>query len=62
MIEFELLQDAGVLIVAPKQALTVEDFQAISRTGETVDAGSLYRDARDAPSKEPRRQDTAALR
>ena len=37
-------------------------FQAISRTGETVDAGSLYRDARDAPSKEPRRQDTAALR
>ena len=32
MIEFELLQDAGVLIVAPKQALTVEDFQAISRT------------------------------
>jgi len=37
-------------------------FQAISRTGETVDAGSLYRDARDAPSKEPTRQDTAALR
>ena len=37
-------------------------FQAISRTGETVDAGSLYRDVRDAPSKEPKHQDTAALR
>jgi len=32
MIEFELLRDAGVLIVAPKGALTVEDFRAISRT------------------------------
>ena len=32
MIEFELLRDAGVLIVAPKEALTAEDFRAISRT------------------------------
>ena len=32
MIEFELLRDAGVLIVAPKQALTAEDFRAISST------------------------------
>jgi hypothetical protein len=32
MIEFELLRDAGVLIVAPKGALTAEDFRAISRT------------------------------
>ena len=32
MIEFELLRDAGMLIVAPKESLTVEDFQAISRT------------------------------
>ncbi|HEY9463923.1 MAG TPA: metallophosphoesterase, partial [Vicinamibacterales bacterium] len=37
-------------------------FQAISRTGETIDAGTLYRDGREAPSKEPTRQDTAALR
>ena len=33
-------------------------FQAISRTGATIDAGSLFKDARDAPT----RQDTAALR
>ena len=32
MIEFELLRDAGVLIVAPKGALTAEDFRAISGT------------------------------
>ena len=32
MIEFELLRDAGVLIVAPKEALTAEDFRAISST------------------------------
>ena len=32
MIAFELLRDAGVLIVAPKEALTTEDFRAISRT------------------------------
>src|SRR4051794_21920795 len=32
MIEFELLRDAGVLIVAPKEALTAEDFPAISCT------------------------------
>jgi 3',5'-cyclic AMP phosphodiesterase CpdA len=33
-------------------------FQAISRTGATIDAGTLYKDARDAPT----RQDTAVLR
>jgi hypothetical protein len=32
MVEFELLREAGVLIVAPKEALTAEDFRAISRT------------------------------
>ena len=32
MVEFELLRDAGVLIVAQKQALTAEDFRAISST------------------------------
>jgi hypothetical protein len=32
MVEFELLRDAGVLIVAPKEALTAEDFRAISST------------------------------
>jgi len=32
MIEFELLRDAGVLIVVPKEALSAEDFRAISRT------------------------------
>jgi hypothetical protein len=37
-------------------------FQAISRTGETIDAGTLYKDARDARPEAPRRQDTAALR
>lgn len=36
-------------------------FQAISRTGATIDAGTLYKDARDA-SDAARRQDTAALR
>ena len=32
LIEFELLRDAGVLIVAPKETLTAEDFRAISST------------------------------
>jgi hypothetical protein len=32
MMEFELLRDAGVLIVEPKEALTAEDFRAVSRT------------------------------
>jgi hypothetical protein len=31
-LEFELLRDEGVLIVAPKEALTAEDFRALSRT------------------------------
>lgn len=37
-------------------------FQAISRTGETIDAGTLYKDAHHARPEAPRRQDTAALR
>ena len=37
-------------------------FQAISRTGETIDAGTLYKDARDARPEVPKRQDTAVLR
>jgi hypothetical protein len=36
-------------------------FQAISRTGETIDAGTLYQNRRDA-RPEPRRPGTAALR
>jgi 3',5'-cyclic AMP phosphodiesterase CpdA len=36
-------------------------FQAISRTGETIDAGTLYKDARDEPGAATHR-DTAALR
>jgi stage II sporulation SpoAA-like protein len=32
MIEFELLKDIGVLAVAPKAALTADDFRAISDT------------------------------
>jgi hypothetical protein len=31
MIKFELLKGAGLLIVEPREALTVEDFQTISR-------------------------------
>ena len=37
-------------------------FKAISRTGETIDAGTLYQDARHAQPEAPKRQDTAALR
>ena len=37
-------------------------FQAISRTGMTIDAGTLYKDERDARPGAPTRQDTAALR
>ena len=32
MIDFELLRDAGVLIVTPKGALSAEDFRAVSST------------------------------
>ena len=31
MISFELLRDAGVLVLEPKSALSVEDFREISR-------------------------------
>jgi hypothetical protein len=30
MLKFELLRDAGVLVVEPRDALTAEDFQAIA--------------------------------
>jgi len=32
MIKFELLRDAGVLVVEPKSALSAKDFREISRT------------------------------
>jgi hypothetical protein len=32
MIKFELLKDVGVLVVEPKDALTADDFYAISQT------------------------------
>ena len=32
MIRFELLRDAGVLVVEPKSALSAEDFREISRS------------------------------
>ena len=32
MIEFELLRDAGVLSIAPKGALSADDFPEVSRT------------------------------
>jgi hypothetical protein len=52
MLEFELLQDAGVLIVRPKEALTAEDFRAVSRTVDPfIDAhGKLTGMLVEAPS------------
>ena len=32
MIKFELLEDAGLLIVEPRDPLTAEDFRMVSRT------------------------------
>jgi len=32
MIRFELLRDAGVLVIEPRSALSAEDFREISRT------------------------------
>jgi hypothetical protein len=32
MIEFELMKDAGVLIVKPREPLTADDFHTIART------------------------------
>ena len=52
MIEFELLRDAGVLIVAPKGALTAEDFRAVSRTVDPyiIENGKLTGLLLEAPS------------
>ena len=52
MIEFELLRDAGVLIVAPKEALTAEDFRAISSTVDPYisESGKLTGLLLEAPS------------
>lgn len=52
MIKFELLKDAGLLIVEPRDALTADDFQAISRTVDPYIAenGKLTGLLVDAPS------------
>jgi hypothetical protein len=52
MIEFELLKDAGVLIVAPKAALEAEDFRAIADTVDPYirDNGRLIGLLIEAPS------------
>ena len=52
MIEFELLKDEGLLIVEPKDALTADDFRAISRTVDPYisENGKLTGLLIDAPS------------
>jgi hypothetical protein len=52
MIEFELLRDAGVLSVAPRGALTADDFHAVSRTVDPYisENGKLTGLLIDAPS------------
>jgi hypothetical protein len=52
MIKFELLKDAGVLIVEPRDALTAEDFRMVSRTVDPYIAenGKLTGLLIDAPS------------
>jgi len=52
MIKFELLKDAGLLIVEPRGALTAEDFRAISQTVDPyiTDNGKLTGLLIDAPS------------
>jgi len=32
MLKFELLRDAGVLVVEPRDALTADDFKAVKQT------------------------------
>jgi hypothetical protein len=52
MIKFELLEDAGLLIVEPRDALTAEDFRMVSRTVDPYIAknGKLIGLLIDAPS------------
>ena len=52
MIKFELLRDAGVLVVEPKSALSAEDFNEISRTIDPYirEKGKLSGLLIDAPS------------
>ena len=52
MIKFELLKDAGLLIVEPREALTAEDFQVISQTLDPyiTENGKLTGLLIDAPS------------
>ena len=52
MLKFELLRDAGVLVVEPRDALTAEDFQAIAQTVDPYirDNGRLTGLLIDAPS------------
>ena len=52
MIKFELLEDAGLLIVEPRDALTAEDFRMVSRTVDPYIAknGKLTGLLIDAPS------------
>ncbi len=52
MIKFELLKDAGVLVVEPRDPLTAEDFQMIARTVDPYIAenGKLTGLLIDAPS------------
>jgi hypothetical protein len=52
MIKFQLLKDAGLLIVEPRDALTAEDFQVISRTVDPyiTENGKLNGLLIDAPS------------
>jgi hypothetical protein len=52
MLKFELLRDAGVLVVEPRDALTAEDFRAVAQTVDPfIQAnGKLTRLLVDAPS------------
>jgi hypothetical protein len=52
MLKFELLRDTGVLVVEPRDALTAEDFQAISQTVDPFirENGKLTGLLIDAPS------------
>ena len=52
MLKFELIRDTGVLVVEPRDALTAEDFQAISQTVDPFiqENGKLTGLLIDAPS------------
>jgi hypothetical protein len=52
MLKFELLRDTGVLVAEPRDALTAEDFQAISQTVDPFirENGKLTGLLIDAPS------------